>query len=262
MMDIPRADGSWRTIDAVKTSIAIVEALQELDGAGVTELADHLGMAKGTVHSHLSTLQEEEFVVKEGDTYAISLRFLDFGRYAKDRVEHLDILEQELDALAEETGEVVQFLTEEYGRGVYLYKARGEFAVETASYVGQRTAIHCTALGKAILSRLPRPYVEWIIDYHGLPPRTDNTITDPEALFEELETIRKRGYSTDDEEILRGLRCVAAPVVKPDGDPLGAVSIAGPTSRMNGERFDEELPELITSTANVIEINIAQRIRQ
>lgn len=260
MPDAQRAEGSWRTIESVKTSIDILHALRELDGAGVTEIANHLSLAKGTVHSHLATLKEEEFVIKEGNTYAISLRFLDFGEYAKNRIPHLDILKQELDALADETGEVVQFLTEEHGRGVYLYKARGQFAVETASYVGKRTALHCTALGKAILSQLPEERVQWIIDRHDLPPKTDNTITDRGELFEELRAIREQGYSTDDEEILRGLRCVASPVSKPDGNPLGAVSIAGPTSRMNGERFHEALPELITSTANVIEI--AQRSRQ
>lgn len=262
MTDRHPVQGSWRTIDAVGRSIEILEALRELEGAGVTEIADHLSIAKGTVHSHLATLYEEEFVVKEGDTYAIGLRFLDFGDHAKNRVDHLDILAQELDSLAEETGEVVQFMTEEHGRGVYLYKTGGEFAVETASYVGQRTPLHCTALGKSILSRLPAEHVEWVIDRHGLPPRTTNTITDPETLYAELDRIRERGYSTDDEEILRGLRCVAAPVVEPDDDLLGAISIAGPTSRMNGERFEETLPDVLTSTANVIEINVAQRTRQ
>lgn len=260
MSEVEGGTGSWRTIDAVKTSFAILNTLRELDGAGVTELANHLSMAKGTVHSHLATLKEEEFVVQDGDTYAISFRFLDFGEYVKRRIPHLDILKQELDGLAEETGEVVQFLTEEHGRGVYLYKARGEFAVETASYVGQRNSLHCTALGKAILSQLPEERVQQIIDRHGLPAETDNTITDSEALFEELATIRKQGYSTDDEEILPGLRCVAAPVLKPNEEPLGAVSIAGPTSRMDSERIHEELPMLLTSTANVIEI--AQRSKQ
>lgn len=260
MPDMDGATGAWRTIAAVKTSIAIIDTLRELDGAGVTEIADRLSMSKGTVHSHLATLKEEELVVQDGRTYALSLRFLDFGEYVRSQIPHLDILQQELDALAEETGEVVQFLTEEHGHGVYLYKARGEFAVETASYVGSRNALHCTALGKAILSQLPEDRVERIIDRHGLPAQTDDTITDRDALFEELAMIREQGYATDNEEILPGLRCVAAPVVKPNGAPFGAVSIAGPTSRMDRERIHEELSTLITSTANVIEI--AQRSKQ
>lgn len=255
-------DQSWRTVDAVQTSCTILNALWELDGSGVTELADHLDIAKGTVHSHLATLRQNEFVVKRNGTYQLSLRFLDMGERAKNRIHHFDILKRQIDALADETGEVVQFMAEEHGWGVYLYKSKGEFAVETASYVGQRIHLHWTALGKSILSELHREHVDRIIDSRGLPKKTDNTITERADLYDELESIRERGYSTDDEEILRGLRCVAAPIVRGDETLLGSVSIAGPTSRMNGERYHEELPRLITSSANVIEINVAQRARQ
>jgi DNA-binding IclR family transcriptional regulator len=116
--------------------------------------------------------------------------------------------------------------------------------------------LHCTALGKAILAYLPEERVREIIDTHGLPERTDATITDEEELFDELEGIRDRGYARDMEERVAGLLCVAAPIRNLDGDPLGAISVSGPTSRMKGERFDEEVPEELTSTANVIELNL------
>uniref|UniRef100_UPI003EBCF134 IclR family transcriptional regulator domain-containing protein n=1 Tax=Halarchaeum sp. P4 TaxID=3421639 RepID=UPI003EBCF134 len=82
------------------------------------------------------------------------------------------------------------------------------------------------------------------------------TITDEEELFAELERTRERGYAIDDEERLRGLRCVAAPILSNEDRVLGAVSIAGPTNRLQGELFEEELPERLLETVNVIELNV------
>ncbi|MFC6976743.1 IclR family transcriptional regulator [Halomicroarcula sp. GCM10025709] len=250
--------GSGRRVQAVQISCDILEALRENDGAGVSELADQLGRSKATIHSHLATLADNEFVVKQGDTYEISLRFVDIGEYAKNQVDIYEVAKEEVDRLAEETGEVAQFMVEEHGRGVYLHKARGENAIQTASYTGNRKDLHCTALGKAILSQLSTERIDEIIDRHGLPARTKNTVSSRAELFETLDRIREEGVAFDDEEILQGLRCIAAPIEHPTGDICGAISISGPTSRFKGDRFHEELPEIVQGAANVIEVNATQ----
>lgn len=244
-----------RTVDAVQTACDVIDALHELDGAGVTELSNHLALSKGTVHSHLSTLRQNEYVIKDGDTYRISLRFMDLAEYAKGRLAITDVVKEELEALAEETGEIAQFAVEEHGRAVYIEKARGENAVQTASRVGMREHLHCLALGKAILAHLPNRRVEEIIDHRGLPAQTTATITDEAELFDELEAIRDRGCAFDNEEKIQGLRCVAAPVRSASGSVIGAISISGPSSRIHDERFHEELPQMVTRAANIIEIN-------
>ena len=244
-----------RRVKAVQTTCRILDELRSLDGAGVSELADQLDLAKATVHSHLATLRDNEFVVKRDSQYEISLRFVDFGRYAKNDVDIYDIACTEVDRLADETGEVAQFMVEEHGKGVYLHKTRGENAIQTASYTGNRKDLHCTALGKAILSQLPNDRVEEIIETHGLPQQTARTITDREELLDELEQIRDQKVAFDDEEVLQGLRCVAAPIERPTGKLQGAISVSGPTSRFKGERFTEEIPEKIRGAVNVIEIN-------
>ncbi|PSP86395.1 IclR family transcriptional regulator [Halobacteriales archaeon QS_1_68_17] len=244
---------SPRTVQAVQTAIDIIEYLQASDGAGVTELASALDRSKGTVHSHLATLLESEYVVKDGDTYRLSLRYLDLGEYVTSRLEVYDVVAEELDDLAAETGELAQFATEEHGRAVYLYKARGENAVNTASTAGKREYLHCISLGKAMLAHMPERRVDEIIDRHGLPAQTAQTITSREALSDELAAIRDRGYAIDNEEKIEGLRCVAAPLT--DDGVVGAISISGPSSRMEGDRFAEELPHKLLRSANVIEIN-------
>ena len=249
------ANKSPRTVQAVQTALDIIEYLQDVESAGVTELADEIGRSKGTIHSHLVTLVQNHYLTKEDDKYQLSLRYLDLGETIKNRIGFYGVIRDELDDLAAESGELAQIATEEHGQAVYLYKARGENAVESASSVGKREYPHCISLGKAILAYLPQERIEEIIEQSELVQYTSQTITTREELLNELEQIRDQGYAFDNEEKIAGLKCVAAPVIDPDGRVLGALSISGPSSRMTGERFADELPEMVTRSANVIEIN-------
>ncbi len=244
-----------RTIQAVGITLEIIDYLHEHDRARITEIAHELGRSKGTIHCHLATLLEKEHVVKNGETYQLGLRYLELSEGVKDRLGIYDAVTDELADLAEQSDELVQFATEEHGRAVYLYKNGSERAVQTASSIGKREYLHCISLGKAILAHYPRERVEEIIDRHGLPEYTSQTITDRDELFEELETIRERGYAFDDEEKIEGLRCIAAPVKAGKNEVFGAVSVSGPSSRMTGDRYREELPNMVTRSANVIGIN-------
>lgn len=244
------------TIGATETSLRILETLKQLDGAGVTEVASRLDLPKSTVHNHVTTLLRNEYLVKEGDSYRTGLQFLEFGEYTRGLMPIYDVGQPEVERLATETGELASLLVEEHGMGVYLCRAKGNRAVPLRTYAGMRVHLHCTALGKAILAHLPESRVREIIDRHGLPERTTTTITDEEALSTALEEIRERGYACDREERIAGLRCVAAPIKGLDESILGAISVSGPTNRMKGSRFDEEIPEQVLSTANVIELSL------
>jgi DNA-binding IclR family transcriptional regulator len=244
------------TIDATRTSLRIIEALKRLDGAGVTAVANDLGIPKSTAHNHLRTLEDEGYVTSNGSTYRIGLQFLELGEYKRNRMDIYEKARPEVAALAEKTGEMANAAVEEHGEGIYITRAEGTEAVTVDTYAGKRVKLHCTALGKTILAELSEERVDEIIDTHGLPARTDNTITDRAALKSELAEVRKRGYAYDREERLPGLRCVAAPVVPEDGDIVAALSVSGPTTRIEGELFQEEIPKLLRSAANVIEINL------
>ena len=248
-------DRSSRTVQAVQIALDIIEAMKDHDGVGVTELANELDYSKGTIHSHLSTLLENGYLVKDDDRYYLSLRYLDIANVAKDRLGIYPAVTDELDELADESGELAQFAVEEHGKAVYLYKTGSERAVQTASSPGKREYMHCIALGKAMLAVMGTDRVDDIVDRYGLPAFTEETITDRESLHEELATIRKQGYAFDHEERIEGLRCVAAPV-KNNGEVLGAVSVSGPSRRMDGEFYRETVPNMVTRSANVIEINV------
>ncbi|MFC7078390.1 IclR family transcriptional regulator [Haloarcula halophila] len=254
-----RTNGSPRTLKTVSRAFDIVRALEELDGAGVTELTEHLDLSKSVVYNYLSTLREEKFVVKEGDTYELSLQFLLVGEYVRYQNVLYQIGKPELEELAEKTGEFAHLATEEHGLGVNLYKVSGEKAVGSEYQVNklQRADyLHFSATGKAILAHLPRERVEWIIDQYGLPEKTESTITEREALFDDLETIRERGYSLNEEEEITGLQAIGAPVRNRHGRVLGSISVSGPVRRMKQSGYHEQLIEDVVNTANVIEVNI------
>ncbi|WP_435361771.1 IclR family transcriptional regulator [Haloarchaeobius sp. DFWS5] len=243
-------------VKSVENAFEILDALKELNGAGVSTLSDHLGLPKSTIHNYLSTLLQEEYVVKEGSTYHVGVRFLEYGAFARVQMDIYDIAKPEVDALAETTGELANLMVEQHGRGSYLHRARGDQAVQVEAHVGTRVPLHGTGLGKAILAHLPEERVDEIIEMHGLTGFTPTTTTDPDELKSELAEIRERGVAFDDEERLSGLRCVAAPILSNNGRVLGAISVSGPSNRIRGERFTEELPNRVLEAVNVIELNV------
>jgi DNA-binding IclR family transcriptional regulator len=243
-------------VKAAKISLEIVEVLRERNGAGVSEIARAVDKPTSTVHDHLQTLEREEYLVKEGTQYHVSTRFLQLGNQARSRKKVFEIAQPEVDELAEKTGEHSNLMIEEHGLGVFLYKARGPDAVQLDTHAGMRVPLQTTALGKTIMAFRPRSEVESYLDRHGLPEVTERTITDREELFETLDQVRERGYAYDDEERVKGMRCLAAPITDQDDRAIAAVSVSGPKSRMQGDRFSEEIPEQILRSANVIEVNL------
>lgn len=244
------------SVAATETSFEIIEALIELDGAGTTEIAEHVDTTKSTVYNHLQTLLNRDYIVKENGTYNVGLKFLRVGEYARSRHDVAQVGPDEIDKLAEKTREMANLVVEEHGQGVFIYRAKGSDAVHMDTHTGKRLPLHGTAFGKAILAHLPDEKVTEIIETRGLPEHTEWTITDRESLYDELETIRERGYAFDREERLEGLRCVAAPILNGEGRAIGAVSITGPKDRLRDERFEEEFPKLVQASVNVIEINM------
>ncbi|MCT9098113.1 IclR family transcriptional regulator [Haloarchaeobius sp. HME9146] len=248
---------SGRTLRTTETSLEVLETLREIGGARVTELAEEMGLAPSTMHAHLTTLKEKEYVVKSGDVYHLGLKFLSFGDYVANRKEAYRTAKSYTEQLANETECRAVFVVEENGRGVYLHTYSGKHAVWKYSTVGKRFNLHQTASGKALLSQLPESQVRVFADKWGLPAETENTITDVEALLDELAEIRETGIAFNEEEQLEGVKAVGVPVKGPDGRVVGAFSVASPANRVDEERFRSELPNILLGVANEFELEIS-----
>ncbi|WP_247002273.1 IclR family transcriptional regulator [Halosolutus gelatinilyticus] len=242
---------------SVTTALQILETLQEAGTAGVSEIADASGQPKSTVHRHLDTFRECGYVVKEDRSYSVSLKTLRLASSALSRQLVYPVTKSVVNELAAETGESAAVAVEERGRGVYLYYDRTDQAVRTDARIGIRLHLHCTGAGKAIFAHLPEERRNAIVEAHGLPAKTAQTITDRGELEDELAEIRETGIAFDDEERVDGMRGVGTPIRNREtGELLGALTVAGPTRRINGDRFREELPDLLRRAAKMVEVNI------
>jgi DNA-binding IclR family transcriptional regulator len=242
-----------RRVITVERMFDILEHIREVNGASAAEIGTGLGLARSTVHDHLTTLRERGYVVNEGGTYHVGLKFLDLGQYAKSRYDLDEIAQPTLDQLAENTGELVWFGIEDHGRVVKLAEGVGESAVSVDDWIGERRPMHAYSVGKAVLAHLPEDRVHEILDQHGLPQFTEKTITDRDALFEAFESIREAGVAFNDEEYKRGVRAIGTPIID-EGEVLGGLSLSGPANRLSGSYFEDELPELLKTARNEIEL--------
>lgn len=252
------ADPRDRTVKSADTLFGVLETVHALDGAGVTDVADRLGVAKSTAHDHLSTLIDHEFLIKDGTEYRVGLKPLRYGMGAKNRIELVDAASPSLEHIVQETNEIAWLVVEEYGQAVYIDKAMGERAVQPYGVIGKRVPLHDIAAGKAILAHLPEDRVREIVEKRGLPAQTERTITDLDELLAELATIQERGYARNDGETFDGFRAVASPIVHED-ELLGSIVVSGPENRLRNDRFETTFPELVTGAANAIELSLASR---
>jgi len=249
------SETSAKRVKSTQTMFTIVDELRTLGSAGVSELADELGMAKSTVHVHLKTLEEEGYLTNDGDEYRTGLKFLEVGGQTRHRLDVFQAARPELDALAADVGEVTHLGIEENGERVLAYSSQPADGIFDNSPLGHRTKMHWTALGKALLEQLPEDRVDAIVDRHGLPGAAEQTITDREVLSAELERIGEQGYAVGDAEHRQGIKTIAMALDYDDTlDAPTAIGISGPKHRVSEKNQESELVDALQRTVNVIHL--------
>ncbi|WP_121743388.1 IclR family transcriptional regulator [Natronorubrum halophilum] len=243
-----------------ETSLEIVGTIREQEGTSIAELSEHVGLSESTVHRHLVSLQEYDYVVKDEDRYHIGFQFLTLGGYAQQRVTAYPVIKEKVDQLAENTGERAQCIVEENGQRVYLYTEVGESAVQTGAHIGRRGPLHVSAAGKAILANLPDERVDEIVDTHGFAGGTQNGISTRAELEETLRAVRDRGYGLNEQETTEGVNAIGAPIMDNSEEVIGALSVSGPASRLTEEHLVETVSEEVLSATNEVELYIAHSV--
>jgi DNA-binding IclR family transcriptional regulator len=248
---------SGRILKSSSATLEIIDAVAELEGARVSEIADQLDISESAASNHLHTLRKAGFLTTEGDIYQPSLKFAKLGEHAKTRdpaYRHAIEITNELD---ENTNFETSFTVEENGLGRYL-RPEVDATTDVDNYftVGERIYLHSTATGKAILSNYPEEQIDYITDRWGLPKLTDQTITSREKLKEELDEVRDRGYALNRGEDQEGVYAIGQAVKKPSGAVLGALSIAGPTYRTNKQRFEERFTDILDEHIEKLEARL------
>lgn len=244
------------TIGSLETAFTVIETVVERKGAGVTELSKELDLPPSTIHDHLVTLTDLGYLVKTSEsTYEASTQFLSIASAARNKFGIFEFAKPEIRSLADKTGEHVSLVVAERNIGVLLYTVKGEKAVQFKTPLGMEIYLHGAAPGKAILAFLSEEKINEVINRWGLPAMTENTITDRGELEDELETIRENKFALDDGEGMVGLRSVASPILGENDEVLGAISVYGPSKRVDDSHFRETLPKMLLETTNIVEVN-------
>ncbi|UFN48283.1 SMP-30/gluconolactonase/LRE family protein [Roseomonas sp. OT10] len=219
-------------------------------GIAQRELAARLGLSRTTLYRILGVLVARGLLRQDPSrrVYGIGFRLMEMaqgmGQGLWSAPDLPALAAPELRQLRDATGETAYIAVLEGREVVGLGKFEGPHEVRSAARLGQRKPLHCTSQGKAILAFLPEAERDALLRRQPLASLTPHTITDRRRLAAALRIIRARGFATDDEEIVEGVRCVGAPVLDPEGRVAGAVSIAGPAWRMTRERLDLLGPEV------------------
>lgn len=241
---------------SIEKAFAILSVFSQNGGRfelGVGEISKILKMHKSTVHRFLRSMEKVGVIEKNNETgkYRLGLKLYELGNAVSLKKIMVDRARKYLEDLHWYLNETVHFATLKNGEVAYLDKIIADRNFVIISEVGKRLPAHCTGLGKVMLAFLPENEVRRIVKEKGLKRFTKNTITNRKDLFEELKKIRERGYAIDNEEIEDGLRCIAAPIFNGEGKVIAAVSISGPSSRINETTYDE-YSKYVIKTARLI----------
>jgi len=246
-------------INATATSIAVLEYLVGADGdVGVSQVAEGLDIAKSMAYNHLSTLREAGYVVKRGRKYGPSMRSARLGEEIRLGIDVYERGRDYVGNLAEATDETVELCVMERDSAVPVAIVGGSGDWTSPHRVGERTPIHATAAGKAILAALAPDRLDGLLGDLPLAPLTDRTITDRRTLLEEIDDIRDSGVSFCREEQYSGVVGVGAPIDAAESVHTAALAIVGPIERLHGRYFEEDLVGQVVSTANRIEVELTE----
>lgn len=249
------------SVKSVERADRLLRTLVELEGATASELADELEMPLSSAYDYLTTFESLGYVVESTDgRYRVSFGFLELGNRVRSQYDVYTVAEPELKALSGETGEYVVLMVEENGLGVVLGIKKGDNSSNIhirETHAGTKTRLTTTACGKAILAQLSDDRVREFVERYGLAPKTENTITSSEALFDELEQIRADGYAIDDEERFEGMRGVSTPVATGDESVTASIALYGPANRLTDSILHDEYSRRVLETANVVQVNLS-----
>lgn len=248
-------------VQSVDRALSIIEVLSDYEeGLALTEISTKIKLHKSTVHRLLGTLIQRGYVEQNEETnkYKLTLKLFELGNKLVEKMDILPIAKPYLKRLGENTNEVVHLVLLEDTEIVYIDKVESENTIRMHSRIGSRSPAYCTAVGKAILAHLPDEELEEIWERSDIKELTKYTITNLDTMKKELEKIRERGYSIDNEENELGVRCVAAPIFNFKGEVCAAVSVSGPIMRITQQKI-KQIAKLVMESCKEISRQLGYR---
>jgi IclR family transcriptional regulator, acetate operon repressor len=223
----------------------VFELLELITRAGgdvtLSELSASTDLPLPTIHRLLRTLVTLGYVRQlPNRRYALGPGLIRLGEGANKQLGAL--ARPQLKTLVDRLGETSNMAVLDSDMVVYVAQVPSLHSMRMFTEVGRRAHTHDTGVGKAILAQLDDETVRGIISRTGMPTPTPKSIGDIDSLMADLQRIRERGYSIDEEEQELGVRCFAMAV--PGAPTPAAISVSGPVSRVDESFADRAVPLL------------------
>ena len=240
-------------VNTVSRAARILDYLAEHDDRGVSEIARDLDMPKSSTYNILMTLEIHGLAERDARTggFHLGIKLIELGHRAQGELALGRVARPFLQGLNAETDETIHLVVLDHDEVLYVDCVESRLRLRTYSVIGVRAPLYCTSVGKAILAWQEEAFLKRYLEKTELRRETDRTITDPEALRQELARIRDRGYAVDDREHEEHLRCVGAPIRNSRGEVFASLSLSGPEVRVTPDRI-EELADRIRETTRDI----------
>ncbi|MCP3690333.1 MAG: IclR family transcriptional regulator [Gammaproteobacteria bacterium] len=228
----------------------VLDILDVVASAGkpisATEINDRLNLPKATAHRLCAELEASGYLLKKinGKSYMAGKRLHDMAvgvlSHSGFRTQRHAILE----ALSRKIGETCNIAYADGLRMAYSDRVETERALKLQFPIETRVPLHCTASGKLFLSSLPLKKRKAVIAKLDLHQHTANTITDPERLLEEVEKVRSRKLSIDNEELFEGMVAIGVPITDKAGRFYSSLAIQAPIFRFSLSAAEQYIPML------------------
>lgn len=221
----------------IPTNLRLLLLLEEVARVGVpvtpSVVNEVLHLPKPTIHRLFATAEAEGFLQRDIDGRSYSpgrrMRVLSINTLSSENVRTVRLAI--LKALAISVGETCNLAIPERDGMFYLDRVETHWPLRIQLPIGTQVPFHCTASGKMYLSTLRPDYLARFLNCYVLEQKTEQTITDPARLQQELELTRERGYATDNEEFMQGMTAIAVPILDNRGRLLSTLSIHAPEQR-------------------------------
>lgn len=219
---------------------------------GVMQISRRTGLHKSTTSRLLAALHQEGFVEKDPETgkYRLGLTLVDLAGVVLDRQNLRQAAQDQIHALSEFTQETINISILDGDECVNIETVRSPKSIRYAGRLGRRTPLHCTSTGKIQLTYM-KPEARRRYLSRQLEAYTQKTITDPNTLRVEMAQICEQGYAVALEEFEEGLAAIAAPIWDHRGEVIAALSISGPTYRMDTRSLQKFVGPLKKAAANI-----------
>jgi IclR family transcriptional regulator, acetate operon repressor len=244
------------SVHSVDRAISILQVIARHGAAGVTEIATELDVHKSTVSRLLTTLESRGLVEQSANRgrYRLGYGVVQLAAGATKKHDLSLISRPICHGLAETVGETVNIAVNDGRSVVSIDQVIGSSTVTTVNWVGQRTPMHATSAGKVFLAHMSPQELKTSLA-GGLERYTEHTIVDARILLQQLESVRTQGYSYTLEEHEIGLAAVAAPIRALEGQVIAAITISGPTFRINEHTIPSVAPHVMAAAAVISERN-------